>query len=275
MSGMTDFGRVKAYYQKFNEEGRLTADASGRLEFEMTMRILQRQLPERARVLDLGGAAGVYSFPLAERGCEVHLADLSEKLIEQARAKNLRGQLKSCEVVNAVDLGIYEDAFFDAVLLLGPLYHLTGREERERCLGEVNRVLKPGGVVIAAFIPHLAGSIAIVDRYLRRPEQVNVDNLEEVFKTGRFRNASGDGFQEGYYPSADEIEALFADCGFQKREIRSVRGFGYEKEAELYSIADPNMFEKIMELIVQTASEPAIIETCGHAVYIGIKQEGR
>ena len=272
---MTDFHRVRVYYQNFDEDRRLSADFSGRLEFEMTMRILEKHLPGHGRILDLGGATGVYSFPLAENGYEVWLADLSERLIEQARAKNSDGRLRSCDVVNAVDLRRYEDGFFDAVLLLGPLYHLTEKEERNRCVSEVHRVLKDGGRVIAAFIPHLSGSIAIVDRYLRRPEQVNVDNLGEVFKTGRFRNASTDGFQEGYYPAAEEIESLFAGHGFQKQIIRSVRGFGYEREENLYAISDAQVFGKVMELIAETAEVPAIIETCGHAVYVGIKKDGR
>lgn len=268
---MTDFQRVKAYYGSFDENNRLHADGSGRLEYEMTLGILRKHLPERARILDLGGATGVYSFPLAEMGHEVYLADLSEDLIDEAREKNADGRLKSCDVVNAIDLGLYADGFFDAVLLLGPLYHLTERKERERCLSEVNRVLKPGGTVIAAFIPHLAGSIAIVDRYLRSPEQVSVDNLCEVFKTGRFHNASDVGFQEGYYPTAAEVEALFSAQGFLKRKIRSVRGFGYEKEDAIYSITDASMFGKIMEMIEETAGESAIIETCGHAAYVGTK----
>lgn len=272
---MTDFYKVRDYYSKFDENNRLNSDNSGRLEFEMTMRILRKHLPQRTKILDLGGATGVYSFPLAQMGHEVYLADLSEDLIAQARAKNKNGWLKACDVVNAIDLGIYADGSFDAVLLLGPLYHLTERKERERCLSEVNRVLKPGGRVIAAFIPHLAGSIAIVDRYIRHPEQVNVENLGDVFKTGRFRNASHSGFQEGFYPTCAEIEELFEAHGFVKTQIRSVRGFGYEKEDTLYSIVDARMFEKIMELIEETAAKSEIVETCGHALYIGQKNDGR
>ena len=269
---MTDFAKVRQYYRNFDEENRLTADGSGRLEFEMTLRILRKHLPECAKILDLGGAAGVYSFPLAEMGYEVYLADLSETLIAQARTKDAHGLLKGCDVVNAVDLGRYEDDFFDVVLLLGPLYHLTEQSEREACLREVNRVLKSDGMVFAAFIPHLAGSIAIVDRYLRRPEQVNAENLSEVFRSGRFRNASGSGFQEGYYPTAAEIRNLFSAHGFEEIEVRSVRGFGYEKEDGIYSIKDPEMLNSVMEWIERTASEDAIVEMCGHAVYIGTKK---
>lgn len=269
---MTDFNKVKDYYKKFNEKDRLVNDNSGRLEYEMTIKYLKEYLPKKAKILDLGGAAGIYTFPLSKMGYEMYLADLSDKLIEEAKVVRENGNydnVKSCDVVNAIDLGIYNDNQFDVVLMFGPLYHLLNEEERKTCIREVYRVLKKGGLVFASFIPYLSGSIAIVDRYVRHPEQVNIDNLEEVFKSGRFKNVSGSGFQEGYYPTSDEIESLFLDNSFEKIDMFSIRGFGYEKEDKLYSIKDDKIFNEILNLISKTSKCKEIIETCGHAMYIG------
>ena len=87
---MTDFEEVQNYYKHFDEKNRLRNDNSGKLEFLMTMGILEKNLPAVTdgtdiSVLDLGGGAGVYSFPLAKKGYKVTLADLSETLLEQAR----------------------------------------------------------------------------------------------------------------------------------------------------------------------------------------------
>lgn len=68
-----------------------------------------------------------------------------------------------------------------------------------------------------------------------------------------------------------EIERLFADNGFEKELLRSVRGFGYQKEEQLFKIADAQIFDKIIELIDSTAEDKAIVETCGHAIYVGHK----
>ena len=268
---MTDFNKIKNYYKKFNEKDRLINDNSGKLEYEMTMRILSKYLPKEAKILDLGGAAGVYSFPLAELGYEVYLADLSEDLINQAKEQNENktNKIKSCDVVNAIDLNIYENEQFDVVLLFGPLYHLLEESERKQCLNEVNRVLKKDGIIFASFIPYLSGSIAIIDRYFRHPEQVNEKNLNEVFKTGKFNNMVDKGFQEGYYPTSKEIEELFDICNFEKIDIKSIRGIGYEREDNIYNITDKQVFDKIMELIEQTSNNKEIIEMCGHAMYIG------
>ena len=63
---MTDFEKIKNYYKHFDEKNRLQNDNSGKLEFLMTMRILEKNLPvlsdgAEVSVLDLGGGAGVYS----------------------------------------------------------------------------------------------------------------------------------------------------------------------------------------------------------------------
>jgi SAM-dependent methyltransferase len=48
------------------------------------------------------------------------------------------------------------DETFDAVLLMGPLYHLLTIRERLQAVMESERVLKPGGLIFAAFITRFA-----------------------------------------------------------------------------------------------------------------------
>lgn len=271
---MTDFNKVKNYYKNFDEKNRLINDNSGKFEYEMTMNILNKYLPKSATILDLGCGAGVYSFDLANNGYNVYLADLSEKLINEAierKKKENTNNIVSIDVVNAIDLSIYDDNMFDVVLLFGPLYHLLEEDERNKCICEVNRVLKTDGLVFASFIPYLSGSIAILDRYFRHPEQVNIDNLNNVFENGKFNNNSSNGFQEGYYPTIEEIEELFNKFNFEKKCIRSIRGFGYEKENSIYDIKDKEIYDAVIQLIDKTSSDKSIIEMCGHAMYIGKK----
>ena len=277
---MTDFEKVQNYYKHFDEKNRLRNDNSGKLEFLMTMGILEKNLPAVTdeadiSVLDLGGGAGVYSFPLAKKGYKVTLADLSETLLEQARKQKEEDKIEnliSCDQVNATDLSCYKDNSFDVVLLFGPLYHLTEKSERGKCVREVSRVLKTGGKVFASFIPHLSGSIALVQRFCWSPDQVDINTLEECFISGKFKNLSDHGFQEGYYPTSEEIEKLFLENGFDKLLVRSIRGFGYEKEDVIYKFKNKNVFTKLLDLINSTAEDKSIIEMCGHAMYVGVKK---
>ena len=291
---MTDFQKVKHYYSHFDEKNRLKNDNSGKLEYLMTMQILEEYLPheevgtessaevgnkvsanKQVSILDLGGGAGVYSFPLAKAGYQVTLADLSEDLLAQAKKQKEDDNVKNlvaCDLVNATDLSCYKNEQFDVVLLFGPLYHLLENDERQKCAAEINRVLKPNGKVFASFIPYLSGSIALVSRFCWLPEQVDVATLNEAFTSGKFNNLSDHGFQEGYYPKSEEIENLFAQNGFEKITLRSIRGFGYEKEDMIYKLKNKAAFKDILNLINQTATDKSIIETCGHAMYVGVKK---
>lgn len=283
---MTDFNKVKHYYSHFDEKNRLRNDNSGKLEYLMTMQILEKYLPaaapganagagDKVSILDLGGGAGIYSFPLAKAGYQVTLADLSEDLLALAKKQKEEDDVKNlvaCNLVNATNLSQYKDEQFDVVLLFGPLYHLLENDERQKSVAEINRVLKPQGKVFASFIPYLSGSIALVSRFCWSPEQVSVETLKEAFNTGKFNNLSDHGFQEGYYPKSEEIEKLFAENGFEKVALRSIRGFGYEKEDMIFKFKNKNAFKDILNLISQTAEDKSIIETCGHAMYVGVKK---
>jgi ubiquinone/menaquinone biosynthesis C-methylase UbiE len=77
--------------------------------------------------------------------------------IQQAKntAKNKKFKLSSYSVSDARHLE-QKDNSVDAVLLLGPLYHLIKKEDRDKALKEAHRVLKPGGILFAAAITRFA-----------------------------------------------------------------------------------------------------------------------
>jgi ubiquinone/menaquinone biosynthesis C-methylase UbiE len=272
---MTDFEKVKSYYSVIDEWGRLD-DSGGKLEFELTMSIITSHLPRNADILDLGGGPGRYTIELARLGHSLHLADLSQSLLDVAKKKIAEFEIenvKSITQVNAVDLSVYADSSFDAVLLLGPLYHLTDETERHSCIKEVRRVLKENGVVFAAFIPYLAGAIGTVNRMFNSPEKVNVETLKRVFEHGVFNNLVNWGWQEAYYPTSDELISLFSINGFSKILLRSIRGWGCYNAEQILKLKDENLpkYEAVIELINKTADNPSIIEMCEHAIYIGQK----
>jgi SAM-dependent methyltransferase len=86
---------------------------------------------------------------LADLGYRVHLIDAVALHVARA-AESSRGRFTAA-VGDARDLPL-EGSSWDAVLMLGPLYHLTDREERIHPLKEGQRVLKPGGALAAAAI---------------------------------------------------------------------------------------------------------------------------
>jgi ubiquinone/menaquinone biosynthesis C-methylase UbiE len=141
---------ILAYYEHGLERDRL-ASGRQRIEFLRIWDLLKRCLPAApAKVLDVGGGAGVYAIPLASAGYEVHLVDPVPLHVEQAAAASGKAgkALAGISAGDARDLPA-ADGSADAVLLLGPLYHLTSREDRLTALREARRVLRPGGTVVA------------------------------------------------------------------------------------------------------------------------------
>src|SRR5215213_995063 len=145
-----DQSDLRTYYERGEELDRLDAPV-GRLELVRTQEILQRALPAPgATVADIGGGAGRYSLWLAESGFRVLHRDLIPLHVEQARAlAGERGVSIDTEVGDARALNIGDSAV-DAVLLLGPLYHLTQRSDRVRALREAARIVRPEGPVFVA-----------------------------------------------------------------------------------------------------------------------------
>jgi SAM-dependent methyltransferase len=142
-------GEVRAFYEGRDESTRLRS-GEGRVELLRTQQILRPALAPGSRILDVGGGDGVHAEWLEGEGHRVEVVDLVPRHVEQARARGLTAQEG-----DARDLP-HRDDHFDAVLLLGPLYHLTGPSHRARALAEARRVLRPGGLLAVAAMNALA-----------------------------------------------------------------------------------------------------------------------
>lgn len=204
---MTD---VERYYDAHPERewGRLDRD---RVEFAVTLRALDEYLPPApARVLDIGGGPGRYAIELSRRGYDVTLSDVAEVELSLATEKASEAGVRFPAVVkaDARDLRQFEDETFDAVLLMGPLYHLLDEVDRRRAVAETVRVAKVGGIVMATNITRYA---AIRFWAKRDPMQV-VDHpelYEQQVATGKTPNAEG--FTDLYLMHPAELPRLFAE----------------------------------------------------------------
>lgn len=262
------------YYNRGREQDRLARD-SGKLELARTQEIILRYLPQPpATILDIGGGAGVYALWLAQTGYTVHLVDLMPLHVEQAMkaAEAHPGHaLASARVGNALQLD-FADACADAVLLLGPVYHLTERGERLQALREAQRVLKPSGVVFAATISRFASFLdGLMRGYLADPHFAELAAQDLV--DGQHRNPSQ---QPGYFTTAyfhypTEIQQEVTEAGFDHQTTLAVEGpAGFMPDFDRFW-DDATLRQRLLQFLRTVESDPAIIGATGHLMTIGRK----
>lgn len=96
-----------------------------------------------------------------------------------------RGELPIETTVGDAQSLDLQDGSADAVLLLGPLYHLETRAERVLALGEARRIVRPGGYVFAAAISRWAARLdGILAKRMYRSAPKTLTLLAEVERTG-------------------------------------------------------------------------------------------
>lgn len=97
------------------------------------------------RALDLGSGVGRHALYLAGRGFTVSALDASQRGIDITREEAKRlGLTIDLEVGKMTQLS-YPDRHFDYVLSWNVIYHGDGGIVR-RCIAEIHRVLRPGGI---------------------------------------------------------------------------------------------------------------------------------
>ncbi len=266
---------ILAFYRQTQESKRLTNDVRGQIEFARTQEIITRYLPTPpAVVLDIGGGSGPYACWLAKSGYEIHLVDPVDLHIEQAKeASNLQPEhpIASISLGDARSLR-FSSASADAVLLLGPLYHLIDKNERLLALREAYRVLRNGGIMVAAGISRFASFLDFFCKG-RLGNSVSRDIVKNDLETGYHRNPTDnlEFFTDAYLHRPKELGSEVIEAGFQHQATLAVQGPAWLFRSVESYWADPDQRDAVLDLIRKVEAEPSILGMSAHILAIGIK----
>jgi ubiquinone/menaquinone biosynthesis C-methylase UbiE len=261
---------VEAFYNKGIETNRLEI-GFGLLEKDRTQIILNKYLSESPlTILDVGGATGVYAFPLAKKGYNVYLIDPVPFHIEEAK-KNAEKQkdfpLKDIIIGDARKIPM-EDNSVDVVLFFGPLYHLDN-DDQKLALAEAYRVLKPNGKLFAVGISKYAPiGAAILNNKLNKPQIC--ESIEENLKSGELKWRS----TTFYCHTPDELKKQIVSSGFENVDLIPIEGIGSWQKNILDGQyhKDEEFRKKLLYLIEKTEKEPSLLGLSNHIMAIGIKK---
>ncbi|QHT62560.1 class I SAM-dependent methyltransferase [Paenibacillus lycopersici] len=256
---------VAAYYDRIDEDSRFSKN-SRKIEFLTTKHILDKLIPQHAKLLDVGAGTGVYSLHYAERQHEVVAVDITPKHIELLKEKSLQQGLDvEAYVDNATDLNRFGSDTFDCVLCLGPMYHLTDQGDRHRCIDECLRVLKRGGYLAVAYI----NKYSILPMLATREKSyIRNSVIDKVLDEGVIFARDEDCFwTEAYFTSPDEIEAFLGQYDVTPVEHAGTDGISHTI-SKFVDQLDEHEFQAWMSYHLRTCRERSILGMSSHGLYI-------
>lgn len=245
-----------------------------RTEFAVTMRVLEEHLPKPpVSVLDVGGGPGRYSIALAGRGHRVTLLDLSANLLAVARERAAEARVSLDDYVhgNALDLTGFERERFDAVLLMGPLYHLLTPADRRRAVRQAARVLRPGGLLFGSFISRYA---PLRDAAKYEPEWLvqHPEKVAQLLKKGAL--TSSEGFTDAHFAHPTEVRPLLRAAGLSVLEVVACEGVVSMIEEKINE-ATGEVWDAWVELNHRLGKDPSVHGAAEHLLAVARKPRGR
>lgn len=266
-----DISDIAAFYNSDPEREHCRLEQH-QLEYDITWRYLNQYLPSQGTILEVGVATGRYTLELAKRGYTLTAVDLSAALIEKCW-KNLvdEGLERQVRLVvaDARNLSEVTEKGFDAVLLMGPLYHLVVEADRRVALKEAFDRLRTEGVIFSSLISRfgiMGDLLKNVPAWIE--EQAEVRSLVEKGK--RPDDYPRGGFR-GYFAQASEIAPLHEALGFETLVVAGLEP-AISADDESYNKLQGKQRQLWLDLFYEMSAESSIIGASRHILYIGKKK---
>src|SRR6266498_443598 len=266
-----DVSDIAAYYNNDPEIERCRLERH-QLEYELTWRYLNQYLPSQGSILEIGAATGRYTLELAKHGYTITAVDLSETLMEQNRKsiadEGLQRKVRFV-IADARDLSEVTERGFDAVLLMGPLYHLVVESDRKVALKGAFDRLREGGILFSSFISRFG---ILGDLLKDKPSWIEDQaEVQSLLMRGKRADDSRKGGFRGYFAQPSEMAPLHEAIGFETRIVAGVEPV-ISADDESYNKLQGKQRQLWLDLFYELSTEQSIMAASRHLLYIGQKQ---
>jgi SAM-dependent methyltransferase len=244
------------------------------LEHDLTWRFITRYLPAAGSILEIGAATGRYTLALCRLGYSVTAVDLSAALLERCRRRLAAEQLQSraqLVVADARDLHAVPSTRFDAVLLMGPLYHLVLEADRVQAVRQATERLRSGGLLFSVFLSRLG---VLGDLMRRMPEWIERrEEVQWLLQRGRRPDDQPRGGFRGYFARVSEIRPLHEALGIETLALAGVEP-AISADDESYNRLQGAQRDLWLDLLFEVSSDETTLGASRHLLYVGRKGDG-
>lgn len=258
-------GKLEQYYNKFNEDGRLTR-RHGIVEFNTSMYFIHEFLEEYSKkyklenkdikILDLGAATGAYSVPLSEEGYQVTAV---EKVVHNLNQLKKKTDKVTAILGDAVDLSYLKDDEFDLIICFGPMYHLISKEDKLSALSECKRVLKQNGHIFNAYCMN---EYAVMTFGFKEKHLLEAKAQGKVSDDYLFLSTNDELYS---YLRMEQIDELNSLSGLTRSFIFSPDGPANYMRYELKNMSD-ELFEEFLNYQIKNCKRPDLLGAGFHTV---------
>ena len=138
------------------------------------------------------------------------------------------------------------------------MYHLLSEGDRRSAAAELLRVLKPGGMVFAAFLNRLAVLRVAVDQDLPFFTSYTFDLVERWYDEGVFISPIAGIFTDTFSMHPREVPPFMEGTGFQTVDLVSSQSIAADRQKHLSQFKEnqPELYPWVLERLIESANDP-------------------
>ncbi len=241
------------YDQNAGQEWQRADTALSKIEFASALRLIDKYFPKQGSICDIGSGPGRYAIELLRKGYAVTLFDLSHESIQLARTKvaELDLQAQNFIVGDAREMEQFTTESFEAVLLMGPMYHVIEPGDRLKVLRNVFRILKPQGMALITYLNSWGLIRTGISDFPAWYQDLSV--LRSMLDEHVFPGRRLSGFTECYWSTPEVAIKEVESVGFEVVSYGGAQGFAGGMRPMLEQLAQEN--PEAYENVVRAAAE--------------------
>lgn len=256
---------VKSYYNDNSEyEWERLNKPYSKIEFYSTMYLIDKYFPKEGFIIDIGSGPGRYSIELLKKGYEVSLLELSQNELNLAKDKisalGLKAEAYICE--NALNLHLLDSEKYDALLLMGPMYHVLNSDDRLTILKEAMRILKKDGIAIISYLNSWGILKAGVTEFYETFSDIS--NVYGYLGEQKFDEKLS--FTEVYFTTPPKAVEEVKTAGFELLSYAGAEGYLSGIETEVIRLYKENrgIYDNFVKVAIETCEYPQYRDATEH-----------